>query len=174
VYKKILISVLMQAAFAGVLSAQSVPAALSPSTYYVGVQPIAVNPDWGCAKGGPISCWDHEMYGFESYVGINQIYKRMGVEGTIRMLNWGGVSSDMRESNYVIGPTFRLIGYRTFSLSANMQVGLASITLPKAYGERQPVTSCSRPVVSWMNGSQETSVSATNTSPSSGLSSRAI
>jgi len=134
VHKKILLSVLMQAAFAGVLSAQSVPDAITPSSYYVGVQPIAVNPDWGCAKGGPFSCWNREMYGFESYVGVNQIWKRMGVEGTIRMLNWGGVSSDMREANYVIGPTVRLIGRRGFSLSANLQAGLASITLPKAYG----------------------------------------
>ncbi len=124
----------MQVAFAGVLSAQSVPDAITPSSFYVGVQPIAVNPDWGCGKGGTFSCWDRHMYGFESYVGVNQIWKRMGIEGTVRMLNWGGVASDMRESNYIIGPTFRVLKRGSFAFSINGQAGLASITLPKAYG----------------------------------------
>jgi hypothetical protein len=133
VLKKLLLSALIPAALAGVLSAQSAPDALTPSSTYVGVQPIAVNPDWGCAKGGPLSCWDRHMYGFESYAGLNHVWKRMGVEGTVRLLTGGGVTSDMRESNYIIGPTVRMITRGSFVLSANVQTGLASITLPKGY-----------------------------------------
>ncbi len=73
------------------------------------------------------------MYGFESYAGLNQVWRRMGIEGTVRVLNWGGVPGGMRESNYIIGPSFKALGHRNFVLSINVQAGLASITLPKAY-----------------------------------------
>ena len=132
--KKILLSVLIQTALAGVLSAQSVPDALTPSSIFVGVQPIAVNPDWGCPKGGGFSCWDRHMYGFDAYVGLNQVWRRVGVEGDVRMLNWGGVTSQMREANYIAGPTIRVLGRRKLMLVVDMQAGLASITLPYNQG----------------------------------------
>jgi len=131
---KALLPLVLQAALVGVLSAQSAPAVFVPSSVYVGAEPTTVNPDWGCGSGSPTSCWNYQLFGVEAYAGVNQIWRQLGVEADARWLNWRGVGFGMKESNYVAGPSYRLIGRRNFTLYAAFMAGRGSITIPKKYG----------------------------------------
>lgn len=138
--KRTLLLAVLQFAVAGVLYAQISPAATTPSSLYVGAQPTTINPDWGCVSNSPFSCWNRQLFGVEAYAGLNQVWNRFGVEADARWLAWRGVnlkSGQLKENNYLIGPTFRLYTIHRFSLAGNILVGLGNITLPKGYGPGQ-------------------------------------
>lgn len=135
--KKTLLLAVLQAAFVGGLTAQTIPAAVSPSTFYVGAEPSTANPDWGCGKSSPFSCWGSQLMGVEAYVGKNQLWNRFGAETDVRWLNGRGPLSGLKESNYVAGPSARLIGGRNLMVSANVLVGIGSISIPKVYDHGQ-------------------------------------
>src|SRR5579863_8175877 len=99
--KRTLLLAVVQCAFAGVLFAQTSPAALTSSSIYVGALPTTVNPDWGCAKGGPFSCWSRQLFGVQAYAGVNHIWNRVGLEADARWLSWRGVqlpSGNLKEN----------------------------------------------------------------------------
>lgn len=138
--KKTLLLAVLQFAFVGVLSAQTTPAALTPSTMYVGALPTTVNPDWGCANNSPFSCWNRQLFGVQAYAGLNHVWKRIGLEGQARWLSWRGVqlsTGKLSENSYVIGPTFRMYNWHALSVGGNFLVGTGSITIPKGYGPGQ-------------------------------------
>ncbi|KAA6464932.1 hypothetical protein DYQ86_02965 [Acidobacteria bacterium AB60] len=138
--KKTLLLALLQSAFVGGLSAQTSPAALTPSTVYVGALPTTVNPDWGCANNSPVSCWNRQLFGVEAYAGVANIWNRVGIEGQARWLHWRGVqlpTGNLAENTYVIGPTFRLYTWHSLSAGGKFLVGVGSITIPKGYGPGQ-------------------------------------
>ncbi len=136
--KKTLLLVVLLSALVGVLAAQSSPAAWTARSLYVGAEPSTVNPDWGCAKNSPLTCWDRQLFGVAAYAGVNQMWKQFGVEADARFFNArGGDLSGMKEYTYVAGPSYRLIGRRSFAAYGNVLVGLGSITLPKGYGPGQ-------------------------------------
>jgi len=138
--KKSLLLLVLLAALGSVLSAQTSPAALTPSSMYVGALPTTVNPDWGCVSNSPFSCWNRQLFGVEAYAGLNHIKGRFGAEADVRFLAWRGVnlpSGQLKENNYLIGPTFHLITRRGLSVGGNVLVGLGTITLPKGFGPGQ-------------------------------------
>jgi len=134
---KALLPLVLQAALVGVLSAQSVPAILSSGSVYLGAEPTTVNPDWGCGQSGPTQCWSHQLVGVQAYAGVNQVWRQLGLEADARWLNWRGPVSGLKESNYVVGPSYRLIGRHSFAAYAKVQVGVGSITLPPGDGPGQ-------------------------------------
>jgi len=138
--KKSLLLLVLLAALVSVLSAQTTPAALTPNALYVGAQPTTVNPDWGCPKSSPFSCWSRQLFGVEAYAGINHIWNRVGLEGQVRWLSWRGVqlpTGNLKEDTYVIGPTFHIYTWRSLSAGGNFLVGTGSITIPKGFGPGQ-------------------------------------
>jgi hypothetical protein len=135
--RKALLPLVLQAALVGVLSAQTTPAAFTPSSTYVGAEPITVNPDWGCPKSSPFSCWPRQLFGVEAFAGKSQVWRKFGAEADVRLLNWRGPGGGLKESNYVAGPSYRLYGHRSFVATANVLVGMGSITIPKGDGPGQ-------------------------------------
>ena len=138
--KKSLLLLVLLAALVSVLPAQTTPAALTPSTMYVGAQPMSMNPDWGCPHASPFSCWNHQLFGVEAYAGLNQVWNRVGLEANVHWSSWRGVqlpTGNLKESSYVIGPTARIYARRTFKVSGNFLIGIGSITIPKGYGPGQ-------------------------------------
>jgi hypothetical protein len=136
-FKKLLLPFVLLAAFAGLLSAQSSPAAFTPRSIYVGAEPATMNPDWGCQKSSPFSCWNRQLVGAEAYPGANNIWRLIGAEADIRIFNWRGVGGGMKEDTYAAGPTVRIIGHQRFMVAANVLFGLGSITLPPNSGPGQ-------------------------------------
>lgn len=140
VKKILLLLAVLQSASVGVLSAQTSPAALTPSTVYVGALPTTVNPDWGCASGSPFSCWNRQLFGVQAYAGLSHVWNRIGLEGQARWLSWRGVqlpTGKLSENSYVIGPTFRMYTWKNVSVGGNFLIGTGSITIPKGYGPGQ-------------------------------------
>lgn len=138
--KRTLLLAFLQCAFAGVLFAQTSPAALTSGSFYVGAQPTTVNPDWGCPTSGPFSCWFRQLLGVEAYGGVSHVWNRVGLEADARWLAWRGVqvaSGNLKENTYVAGPTVRLYTRHSFTASGNFLIGLGSITIPKGYGPGQ-------------------------------------
>jgi hypothetical protein len=135
--KKTLLLAVLQSALVGLLGAQTTPAGFTPSTLYVGAEPSSANPDWGCPKASPFSCWNYQLLGVQAYVGKNQVWRRFGAEADVRWLNGRGNLTGLRESNYVAGPTYRLIGNHNFVVTANVLVGLGAITIPAKYDHGQ-------------------------------------
>jgi len=69
---------------------------------------------------------------------MNSVWKQLGIEADARFFNSrGGLLSGMKEYSYIAGPSYRLIGRRSFAAYANVLVGLGSITLPKGYSPGQ-------------------------------------
>lgn len=134
---KALFPLVLQAALVGVLSAQTAPAVFVPSSVYVGAEPTTVNPDWGCVQSGPISCWNHQLFGVQAYAGVNQVWRQLGVEADARWLNWRGPGGGLKETNYVAGPSYRVIGRHNFMFAVEFKAGRGSITLPKGDGPGQ-------------------------------------
>jgi hypothetical protein len=134
---KALLPLVLQAALVGVLSAQTAPAIFAPSELYFGAEPTTVNPDWGCANGSPFSCWNHQLFGVEAYVGENQVWRQLGVEADARWLSWRGPVSGLKENSYEAGPSYRLVARRGLAVTADFKVGMGSITLPKGDGPGQ-------------------------------------
>lgn len=132
--RKALLPFVLQAAFVGVLAAQTTPAAFTPSSMYVGAEPTTVNPDWSCPTSSPIGCWDRQIFGVQAYAGKNQVWHKFGLEANARFLNWRGYGHGLKETNYIVGPSYRLLGHRSFVATGNVLVGLGSITLPKGFG----------------------------------------
>ena len=121
-----------------VLFAQSRPSAEGGgSSLWVGGEISTFNPDYECASGSPLSCWDHQLLGFAPFVDAVNLLPRLGmgeglgIEGEARFLHWRGPYSGFTESSYLVGPRFGLVRVKdSLRLIGKVGVGRANIALP--------------------------------------------
>jgi len=113
------------------LSAQSYPSAEGRgASVWVGAEISTFNPDYGCLKSSPFSCWNHQLLGIAPYVDANHLlFQRVGAEGEARFLHWRGPGS-LTEASYMTGPRVGIWQYRQVALSGKFLVGLGRMTLP--------------------------------------------
>jgi hypothetical protein len=77
-----------------------------------GVEMSAFNPDWGCSTSSPFGC-QTELFGPTALFDFD-LHQKYGIEGEARWLHWHGVGGEV-ESNYLVGPRYRLFRYRRFT-----------------------------------------------------------
>jgi hypothetical protein len=126
VVKKIgLIALLL---FPAALIAQNPESAVGgEASVSAGVEYSTFNPDWGCPNVEPFGC-SAEMYGPTAVFNYD-LHQKYGIEGEARWLRWGGLGN-MVQSNYMIGPRYRLLRFQRFSLWGKLGLGGAWITTP--------------------------------------------
>ena len=100
----------------------------------VGGQLSLFSPDWGCSRNFPLLCANHQILGIGAYVDANYLIRNLGVEGESRWLRWRGPGDGFVQSNYLIGPKYRLWGRGKSTLFAKTLVGGSWITLPSDRG----------------------------------------
>lgn len=84
------------------------------------------NPDWSCASSTPFCQYD--VIGPTGVFDFNW-RRKYGLEGEARWLHWHG-QGGMVESNYFIGPHYRVFEHRRFTGWAKVELGGAWITTP--------------------------------------------
>ncbi|HEX4308761.1 MAG TPA: hypothetical protein VHZ25_01970 [Acidobacteriaceae bacterium] len=92
-----------------------------------GVEFSSFNPDWGCANSAPFGCSD-ELYGPTAVFDFD-LHQQYGIEGEARWLHWHGNAGQI-ESNYVVGPRYRIVRYRRLTGWAKLGFGGGWITTP--------------------------------------------
>lgn len=90
-----------------------------------GVEMSAFNPDWGCSTSSPFGC-QTELFGPTALFDFD-LHQKYGIEGEARWLHWHGVGGQV-ESNYLVGPRYRLFRYRRFQGWFKLGVGGGWIT----------------------------------------------
>jgi hypothetical protein len=75
------------------------------------------------------------------FVDANHVLWRIGVEGEVRWLHWGGPGGGLVQSNYLIGPRYPLLRHcTTLCVYAKGLLGESSMTIPGGYGSRRYFT----------------------------------
>jgi len=90
-----------------------------------GVEMSAFNPDWGCSTSSPLGC-QTELFGPTALFDFD-LHQKYGIEGEARWLHWHGVGGQV-ESNYFVGPRYRLFRYHRFTGWFKLGVGGGWIT----------------------------------------------
>src|ERR1700688_1369378 len=118
--------------FAASLLAQSVHSATAGGRYLtVGAEYSNFNPDWGCTSASAFSCWSNHLSGVGGFVDANHVLWRIGVEGEVRWLHWGGPGGGLVQSNYLIGPRYPLFRHcAPLCFYAKGLVGESWMTVP--------------------------------------------
>jgi hypothetical protein len=93
----------------------------------VGVEGSAFNPDWGCPTSAPI-CSRDELLGPTALFDFDW-HGRFGAEGEARWLHWHGLGGQV-ESNYLLGPRYRVFRHARWDVWAKLEFGGALITTP--------------------------------------------
>jgi hypothetical protein len=94
---------------------------------WAGGEASSFNPDWSCSISWPVGC-AHEIYGAAALVDFN-LNSRLGAEGEARWLHWHGEGGQV-ESNYLIGPHYRIFRIDRLSIWPKVLVGGGWITTP--------------------------------------------
>jgi hypothetical protein len=112
----------------GALFAQSSESAIGgEATISAGVEMSTFNPDWGCSNSAPFGC-SAQLYGPTAVFNFD-LHQKYGLEGEARWLHWGGYGN-MVESNYLVGPRYRLYRFQRFDLWGKLGIGGGWITTP--------------------------------------------
>ena len=94
---------------------------------WVGAEFSNFNPDWSCPTGNLFTC-QYVLLGPTAFVDLN-LGDRWGGEGEARWLEWHGNNGQV-ESNYLIGPRYRLFRYHRLKGWAKLELGGGWITTP--------------------------------------------
>lgn len=86
------------------------------------------NPDFGCPGASPFSCGSGQLLGLTALFDFNAT-SRWGAEGEARWLLWHGVGGE-KESNYLLGPRYRVYQRGQFDLWPKLMLGGGWITTP--------------------------------------------
>jgi hypothetical protein len=84
----------------------------------------AFNPDWGCPSSSPFCA--SELIGPTAFFDFD-LHGKYGLEGEARWLHWHGTGGEV-ESNYLVGPRYRLFRYGRLSGWFKLVVGGGLIT----------------------------------------------
>jgi hypothetical protein len=110
------------------LIAQSAESAIGgEATVSAGVEMSTFNPDWGCANSAPFGC-ANQLYGPTAVFNFD-LHQKYGFEGEARWLHWHG-NGGMVESNYLVGPRYRLYRWERLTLWGKLGMGGGWITTP--------------------------------------------
>jgi hypothetical protein len=71
--------------------------------------------------------------GVGTFVDVNRVFGRIGIEGEARWLPWGGVSG-ISENTYLVGPRFQLIAGRKWSANVKFLAGGGTFHRPPGWG----------------------------------------
>jgi len=86
------------------------------------------NPDWSCSSSVPFGCGSGQLYGVAPFFDLNVRHK-LGIEGEARWLHWNGPAGEI-ESNYFVGPRYRLLRRGRLDAWGKLLVGGAWLTSP--------------------------------------------
>jgi len=140
--KKICLLTASSLLFAASLMAQSAPSATSRAvSIFAGGEFSTFNPDWGCLSASVFTCWNRHLSGIGVVADANHfLISKLGVEAEARWLHWGGPGNGLVQSNYLVGPRYRL--FRLYKLSGYGKglVGESWMTIPGGYGSRRYFT----------------------------------
>jgi hypothetical protein len=89
-----------------------------------GAEMSGFNPDWGCPSSSPFCASD--LVGPAAFFDFD-MHGKYGLEGEARWLHWHGVGGEV-ESNYLVGPRYRLFRYGRLSGWFKLVVGGGWIT----------------------------------------------
>ena len=121
--------------FPAALIAQNPESAIGgEASVSAGAEYSTFNPDWGCPSVEPFGC-NAQMYGPTAVFNFD-LHQKYGIEGEARWLRWGGLGH-MVQSNYMIGPRYRLAHFQRLTFWGKLGLGGAWITTPY-YPRRQP------------------------------------
>lgn len=111
-----------------------VPVPLAPIR--LGVELSTFNSDYGCNEPStPVTCWTRQLQGLGVVADADNLYRKFGIQGEARWLDWRGPANGIVEANYLAGPSYRMLVNHRFSVYAKVILGGAGIRLP-VYGER--------------------------------------
>ncbi len=114
--------------FPALLMAQSSESAIGgEASLSAGVEFSTFNPDWGCVNIAPLGC-ANQLYGPTAVFNFD-LHQKYGVEAEARWLHWHGNGGEV-ESNYLIGPRYRLYRMQRFTLWGKLGIGGGWITTP--------------------------------------------
>lgn len=85
------------------------------------------NPDYSCGSNWPFSC-GNQLIGVTALFDFNAT-TRWGAEGEARWLHWHGLAGET-ESNYLVGPRYRVYQHEKFDLWPKLMLGGGWITTP--------------------------------------------
>ncbi len=109
------------------LVAQSTPAATGgEASISAGAEMSVFNPDWACA-GISITC-PNDLIGPTAVFEFD-LHRKYGLEGEARWLHWHG-AGDFTESNYLIGPHYRVAQFHRLSGWVKVDLGGGWIQTP--------------------------------------------
>jgi hypothetical protein len=92
-----------------------------------GAEFSSYNPDWGCANINPFGC-PAQLYGPTALFDADW-HNRYGVEGEARYLRFHGLGGEV-ESNYLVGPRYRMFRVKRFDGWFKVLLGGGWITTP--------------------------------------------
>lgn len=110
-----------------VIAQSSESATGGEATVAAGVEMSTFNPDWGCPNIAPLGCWT-QLYGPTAVFNFD-LHQKYGIEGEARWLHWHG-NGKMVESNYLVGPRYRLYRLQHLTLWGKLDMGGGWITTP--------------------------------------------
>lgn len=85
------------------------------------------NPDYYCPNSSPFGC-ANQLFGIAALFDFNAT-SRWGAEGEARWLHWHGPSGE-QESNYLVGPRYRVFQGQHIDLWPKVMLGGGWITTP--------------------------------------------
>jgi hypothetical protein len=113
--------------FPAVLIAQNSESATGgEASISAGAEASAFNPDWGCTTSSPFCAGD--LVGPTAFFDFD-LHHKYGVEGEARWLNWHGTGGFV-ETNYLIGPRYRVFRHWNFDGWFKLELGGGWITTP--------------------------------------------
>jgi hypothetical protein len=112
---------------AGLFAQSSESAIGGEGSMTAGVEMSTFNPDWGCANIAPLGC-QSQLYGPTAVFDFDW-HEKYGLEGEARWLHWHGPGG-MVQSNYLVGPRYRMFRYQRFSAWFKLGLGGGWITTP--------------------------------------------
>lgn len=95
---------------------------------WVGGEMSSFNPDFDCSSNSPFHCVSEQLIGPTVLFDLNA-HTKWGAEGEARWLHWHGLGG-MTQSDYLLGPRYRLIQWHGLSGWAKVELGGAWITTP--------------------------------------------
>jgi hypothetical protein len=108
------------------LPAQSSQSAIGgDGTIWAGAAASVFSPDFGCSHDMVFAC-SHDVIGPAVFFNVN-LTSRISSEGEARWMEWNGLSGE-KESNYLIGPRYRLYRHDRYSLWLKAMFGGGWIT----------------------------------------------
>lgn len=109
------------------LVAQSPKSAIGDhAVVWAGAEFSTFNPDYTCSRSIPFACGKRQALGLAAFVDLN-LRSAWGGEGEARWLDWAQEKGQL-ESNYLVGPRYRVFSRDRFSGWIKFLVGGGWIT----------------------------------------------